>query len=144
MGFLRMVRSQATSARIARFTAGLWGMPVDAAQLAPRVCGRCLGRGEGRRGTMCRCCGGAGTVRRFVPDDPTNVVLVAGPAGLGQQALIAVALADGRPALIHVRRERGCEACLYVPTQRPAHNVRWIRRAAGQQEQAPLRGSPRR
>lgn len=144
MGFLRTFRSAATNSRIARLTSGMRGMPVDAVQLAPRICGHCLGRGKGWRGATCRFCGGVGTVRQFVPDDPTNVVLVAGPSGLGQQELVAVALSDGRPALVHCRRENGCQACLYVSAQRPTHAVRWIRRAAGQQEPAPLRGSPRR
>ena len=143
MGFVRKVHADATTRKIARLTAGMRSVPVGEVALAPRVCGRCLGRGRMAHGG-CDLCGGVGTIRRFVPDDPGNVVLVAGPSGLGYQQLVAVALADGRPALIHWRREAGVEACLYMPSARPAHVVRPIRRAAGQQEHALLRGSPRR
>lgn len=143
MGFLRRFRADATTRRIARLTAGMGCLPVDEAQLAPRVCGRCLGIGWRRGEGICALCAGTGTLRRFIPDDPTNVVLVRGPSGVGEEQLVAVVLADGRPAFVHVRRAYGLEACLHVPLRRSHPVVRPLVRAAGQQEQALRRGSPR-
>ncbi len=102
MVFYRRAASERTSAEIARHTRGLVRLPLGAANFAPRVCCVCRGAGRDASGRVCHLCGGAGTTRCFVPDDPTLTVLVHGPLGLGRQRLVAVALADGRPAFVHV------------------------------------------
>ncbi len=115
MSFVREIRGRVISERIACLTAGMVPAPLDTADLAPRVCGNC--KGLGQRGPVCAICGGSGTTRRFVPGDPTHLVLAQGPLGLGFQQLIAIALADGRIAFVHLRQDGRTEASLYVPGQ---------------------------
>jgi hypothetical protein len=122
-----MVRSRATTAAIARLTDGMVPVSLQSAELAPRVCGSCRGAGVLRGGAVCAFCAGAGTTRRLLPGDAANVVVAQGPCGLGQQQLIAVALADGRRGLLHLC---GCEQTLYVPAAPSSGEDRarsWVR-----------------
>jgi|GEM_PF-5199596 len=114
MVFYRRAASERTSAAIARRTQGLVPMPLGAAKFAPRVCGACRGVGCDAPGRICRLCDGACTTRRFVADDPTLTVVVQGPCGLGRQRLVAVALADGQPAYVHIVSEGVTDVRLYT------------------------------
>lgn len=116
MTFLRQLRSAAIGADIARRTGGLVETPFSDVDFAPRVCPRCRG-GETWRGApavTCHYCGGTGITRGFDPDDTSYPVLLRGPCGAGTQSLLAVALADGRVAFVHVRQEGDRHQTLYV------------------------------
>jgi hypothetical protein len=118
MGFVREVRSRETAEAITQRTQGMVRLAAGRVRLAPRPCPACHGAGARSGGRPCAFCGGAGTTRRLVADDPSHPVLVQGPCGLGQQRLVAVALADGRPALVHFQGP--VTAGVYVAAAGPA------------------------
>ena len=116
MTFLRQLRSAAIGADIARRTSGLVETPFSDVDFAPHVCPRCHGGGTWRSApaVTCHYCGGTGITRGFDPDDTSYPVLLRGPCGAGTQSLLAVALADGRVAFVHVRQEGDRLQTLYI------------------------------
>jgi hypothetical protein len=129
MAWLRRLHVRAVDAAIARRVEGLCPVPFAELALAPRICPRCRGSGRRARGAVCATCGGQGCTCRFLADDPSHGVLVSGPSDLGIQRLLAVALADGRVALVHVSGSdplpRACYLCA------AAHPARTRRRRPG-------------
>jgi hypothetical protein len=128
--FVRELRTRATTEAIARRTSGMVRVPPDSVELAPRPCGFCRGTGQGPRGTVCAECRGAGASRRFAPGDPSHVVVVRGPCGLGEQRLVAVALADGGIGYVHVR-PGGAAPDVYRPAAVRRAVLRWGARSRG-------------
>jgi hypothetical protein len=121
MAWLRRLHVRAVDAAIARRVEGLCPVPLAELDLAPRICPRCRGSGRRARGAVCATCGGRGCTRRFLADDPSHGVLVSGPSDLGIQRLLAVALADGRVALVHVSGSDPLpRACYLCADARPA------------------------
>lgn len=114
VGFYRRAVADRTGAEIARWVRNLAPLPLGAAVLAPRVCGACRGVGRNRPGYPCPLCDGQCTLRRFDPQDPGLPVLVQGPCGTGRQRLVALALADGRPAYAHIVEDGETQVRLYT------------------------------